>query len=125
MEAVTLWLNSVPVSNVEWIITICFICLDVLLGTVHAWLTNSISSSKARNGVMHKMGYLGAMLLCSLIDAAQSYLDLGFAAPTLAICTVMICLTEIFSICEHITEMNPDINLGFLEKSKKSEEDDE
>lgn len=122
MEAVTLWLNSVPASGVEWLLALAFIVLDVIIGTCHAWATNTISSTKARQGIMHKMGYLGAMLLCTLIDIAQGYLNLGFSAPTLAVCSIMICLTEIFSICEHIEAMNPDINLRFLEQNKDKEE---
>lgn len=121
MENILNFLNSMPMQGTEWIITTCFIVLDVLVGTCHAWATKTISSVKARQGVMHKMGFLGAMLLCTLIDVAQAFLDLGFVAPTLTLCCIMICLTEVFSICEHIQEMNPEINLHFLESNGKDE----
>lgn len=119
------WLNSIPMQGAEWIITLCFIALDVLVGTCRAWANKTISSTKARQGVMHKMGFLGALLLCTLIDTAQGFLDLGFVAPTLTICCIMICLTEIFSICEHIQKMNPEIDLHFLEINEKDGERDE
>lgn len=118
MEAVTQWLNSLPVSGTEWIFVILFVVLDVGLGTFKAWSTGTISSSIARQGVMHKMGYFGAMALCTLIDFAQEFLNLGFQTPTLTICAVMICLTEAFSVCEHIQEMNPDIDFSFLKRGE-------
>lgn len=105
-------------TGFQWGITLCFIGLDVALGTVKAFLTGTVSSQKARQGVMHKLGFVGAMTLCALIDVAQTQLDLGFRAPVFLTCCVMICLCEIFSICEHLNDMNPQINLNFLQDAK-------
>lgn len=100
--------------GIEWLIALCFIALDVLIGTCKAWAKGEISSKVARQGVMHKMGFIGALALCTLIDFSQRYLDLGFSVPTLAACVIMVSLCECYSIMEHIQDMNPDINLRFL-----------
>lgn len=114
IETISSWLQSVPVDSALWILVLVFIVLDVVAGTVKAIITKTVSSEKARKGVMHKMGYIFAMLMCTFIDIAQSIADLGYTVPLLEVCAVMICITEIFSLCEHIKELNPDIKLDFL-----------
>lgn len=108
------WLQSVPVDSALWILVLVFIVLDVIAGTVKAILTKTVSSEKARKGVMHKMGYILAMLMCTSIDIAQSIVDLGYTVPLLELCAAMICIAEVFSLCEHIKDLNPDIKLNFL-----------
>lgn len=115
------WITSIPTDEALWIVVLVFIGLDVLMGTVKAALNHEISSTKARQGVMHKIGFIGAMLLCNLIDIAQSVADFGYSVPVTAMCAVMIVLCEIMSICEHIQDMNPDINLSFLKDAQKGD----
>lgn len=112
------WLAGLPTDSALWLIVVVFIALDVLLGTVKAFITQSLSSAIARAGIMHKCGFLGAMLLCNLIDIAQAVADFGFSVPVTGLCAVMIVCCEVMSICEHIQELNPDIDLKFL-KSKE------
>ena len=112
------WLTTIPTDSALWLIVVVFILLDVLLGTVKAFLSCTLSSKIARAGIMHKMGFLGAMLLCNFIDIAQSVGDFGFQVPVTGLCAVMIVTCEVMSICEHIQELNPDLNLGFLENKE-------
>lgn len=120
IEIVSGWLENLPIDSALWVVVLVFIVLDVCAGTIKAFLTKSVSSEKARQGIMHKMGYILAMLMCSFIDIAQHIADFGFKLPVLEICAVMIVAAEIFSLCEHIKDLNPDISLDFLH-SEKSE----
>lgn len=112
------WLSGMPTDSALWLIVFVFVALDVLLGTIKAAITQTLSSKVARAGIMHKCGFLGAMLLCNLIDIAQAVADFGFSVPVTGLCAVMIVCCEVMSICEHIQELNPDIDLKFLEKKQ-------
>lgn len=114
IEIVAHWLQTIPTDTALWCVVLVFIALDVIVGTVKAWLTGTISSEKARKGVMHKTGFIVVMTLCTLIDIAQNVADIGFSVPVLGACSVMIICCEIFSLCEHIQQLNPDIDLKFL-----------
>lgn len=113
-------LTSLPIDSALWIIVVAFITLDVIFGFVNAWLTGTVSSSVMREGIMHKIGLVGAMLLCNVIDISQNVADFGFTIPVTMLCTTMIVLCEITSICEHIQRLNPDINLHFLDSAKNN-----
>lgn len=124
MDTIAIWLQTIPTDTALWVVVLVFIALDVIFGTVKAALNRELSSKIAREGVMHKMGFIGAMLLCNLIDIAQSVADFGYSVPVTAMCAVMIVICEIMSICEHVQELNPDINLSFLKSTKKDNNDD-
>lgn len=122
------WLTRVmeawPTDAVLWAVVLVFIALDVILGTFKAWITKTLSSTKARDGIMHKMGFAGAMVLSSLIDVVQGLsigADLGFTVPVSVLCAAMIVMCEVMSISEHIKELNPDIDISFLERFNKEE----
>lgn len=117
IDLVSMWLEQMPLDCACWIITLAAICLDVIAGTTKAIITKTVSSEKARAGVLHKSGFILAMLLCTYIDITQHIIDIGFSVPVLAGCTVMIVTCEIFSVCEHVKECVPEIKLSFLEKS--------
>lgn len=114
IELVAEWLKSIPWDLALWIVVMIFITLDVVVGTVQAILTKTVSSEKARKGVLHKMGFITAMLVCSFIDIAQQIVDIGYSLPVLGFCSLSIITCEIFSLCEHARRMNPDIKLDFL-----------
>lgn len=114
IDLIANWLQSIPWDSALWIVVIIFISLDVIVGTAKAFITKTVSSEKARKGVLHKMGFITAMVLCTAIDIAQKIIDIGYSLPVLGICATMIILCEIFSLCEHAREMNSDIKLDFL-----------
>lgn len=120
IEKMSEWVSALPLDTALWIVVLIFIAFDVILGTANAWSKKELSSSVARKGVMHKMGFIAAMLLCNIIDIAQSVADFGYSVPTTILCAVMIVACEVMSICEHIRDMNPDIKLDFLNKETKT-----
>ena len=114
IDLVAHWLQTIPHDMALWFVVLVFIALDVIVGTIKAWLSGTISSEKARKGVMHKTGFIVVMTLCTLIDIAQHVADIGFTVPVLGVCSIMIIGCEVFSLCEHVQELNPDIDLKFL-----------
>ena len=120
IDIIAQWLETIPTDTALWVVVTVFITLDVVLGTVKAALNKTLSSTKARQGVLHKSAFFATMLLCNFVDIAQTVGDFGFHVPVSALCAIMIVGCEVLSICEHIKDMNPDINLSFLESSKKA-----
>lgn len=116
VDSIASWLMSIPLDCALWVIVVAFIALDVIVGTVQAFLTKTVSSEIARKGIMHKLGYITAMLVCSFVDVAQQIADFGFTVPVLFLCSAMIVTAELYSLCEHAQEMNPDIDIDFLHK---------
>ena len=117
METIEQWLEIIPSDAALWLAVCAFVTLDVALGVIKAAVNGNLSSVKAREGILHKVSFFAALLLCNIIDIAQTVADFGFSVPVSGLCAVMIVGCEILSICEHIKNMNPDINLNFLEKS--------
>ena len=126
LDQITNWLTSIPTDEALWILTLMFITLDVMLGTTRAIINHELSSTIARQGIMRKMGFIGAMLLCNIIDIAQGIGHvnemLGYVVPVTVLCATMIISCESISIAESIQAMNPDIDLKFLDKSNKKKD---
>lgn len=98
------------------IITMIFIVLDIASGMAQAFANKNVSSEKLRQGLFHKMAFIFAIALGYLIEYAMGYMNLGFDAPIAIVVCVYVCLTEIISIVENITLLNPELrNTKFLE----------
>lgn len=120
LEQISAWMQTLPINTACWLLVTLFILLDVVLGTIKAYLNSSLSSTVAREGLMHKMGFVGSLLLCNLIDIAQSLTvlkdALGFTVPTSILCSIMIISCEVMSIYENVKAMNSKVDLEFIEK---------
>lgn len=118
LETISQWLQSIPINSACWLLITSFVLLDFITGTLKAFFNNELSSTKARQGIMHKVGFFGSMLLCNLIDIAQSITiikdTLGFTVPLSTICAVMIISCEIMSIYENVKAMNSQIDIDPL-----------
>lgn len=102
-----------------YIITVAFIALDLLTGLVKAFKEKNYSSSVMREGLFHKIGSVFCVAFASLVDFAQSYLDLGVSVPlTISVCAYIV-LMEIGSIIENVTAINPNILPGKLKSCFK------
>lgn len=116
---VTIWHYAIP---------LLFIALDIITGFIKAW--GNFSSVKMREGLKHKAGFILVLVLGSLIDFSQQFIDFGFEFPVmLVLAGVYVSLTEIVSIFENICDMNSDIRnskfakviLGIVDSADDSE----
>lgn len=97
-------------------ITVAFIVLDVLSGVAKGAKLGRLSSSKMREGIWRKAGYVLIITLAVLIEVGSKHIDLGFTVPLVVPACVCIILSEVMSIFENATVLNPEIGGSGLSK---------
>lgn len=92
------------------LIALVFNGLDLITGIVGAIRDGGqIKSSKLRDGLFKKVGFIFCYALGVVINYAENFLDLPYRVDlVLVICTYAI-VTEVVSIIENISKINPDI----------------
>lgn len=90
------------------IVTAGFLLCDVVSGTMAAWAHGEISSTKAREGIYHKVGMLMLMFFGVFLDSAQATIDIGLRLPTCSAICLLIMATETYSVVENFARMVPD-----------------
>lgn len=104
MEA---FLNGVDTDVL--IITLVMIVLDLISGFIGAIKEKNVQSEKLRQGLWHKAGFIGLIVLAYIVQYASIRLDLGFEVPTVLAVCIYIIITEAISIFENLCVLNPDI----------------
>lgn len=97
-------------------VTVAFIVLDVVSGIAKGAKQGQLSSSKMREGIWHKAGYVLIIALAVLIEVGSKHIDLGFTVPLVVPACVYIILSEVMSIFENATVLNPEIGGSGLSK---------
>lgn len=90
------------------IIALTFNALDLVSGIVAGVKNKDIQSSKLRDGLFKKVGFI----LCYFIGwVVETYgYVIGFNIPNiLHVIIVYVCTTELVSIIENICKINPDL----------------
>lgn len=92
------------------LVALVFNGLDLVTGIVGAIKDGEqIKSSKLRDGLFKKVGFIFCYTLGITINYAEIYLTLPFGVDLVpVICTYAI-ITEVVSIVENISKINPDI----------------
>lgn len=99
------------------IIALAFNGLDFLTGMVKGWKNDGgLSSTKLRDGLFKKVGFVLCYLLAYLINYAGHYIDLGIDIDLLPIICGYVILTEIVSIIENISQINGNLVPDVLKK---------
>lgn len=99
--------------TVDWhifVIVLAFILMDIITGIVQAAKNKALDSTKMRNGLFHKIGFMFAVVLACLCEYAMTWLDLGFDVPMVGGVCTFICLTEIVSILENVASLAPELS---------------
>ena len=91
-------------------ITCAFMLADIISGCLKAWQAHDVKSQVMRTGLYHKSAFLGVIGLAQLTElAADKIPEIELNLPiTGGICAYVI-LTEIVSVLENLTDINPDI----------------
>ena len=98
-------LNMVDIDVL--IIALVLIVLDLISGFVGAIKEKNIQSEKMRQGLWHKSGFIGLIVLAYIIEYASYRLDLGFEVPTVLAVCIYIIVTEMISVFENLCILNP------------------
>ncbi len=91
------------------IITAVMILLDVVVGFAGAVRRKDVQSSKLRDGLWHKAGFVGLIALAYVIQYAAQYAELGFEVPTVVAVCVYVTVTEAVSVFENLCVLNPNL----------------
>lgn len=90
-------------------IALVFNGLDLLSGVISAIKNKNIKSSKLRDGLFKKVGFLICYFLALLLDTEGNLIGFQIGTPILPIVILYACTTEVVSILENISKINPDL----------------
>lgn len=93
----------------EGLAVFLFILLDVVSGVVKSAMLGILSSSKMREGLMHKFSYIVVLVLSYMIELGQSYTGIRIDFPLITSVVAFIIISEVMSIFENCCEMNPEL----------------
>lgn len=96
--------------DVNWwlvLVPLCFCLLDCVTGFIGAAIRREISSTKLREGIMHKLAFALALVFGVVLQCSSQVVDLGVEVPSMLAICVYIVFTECISIVENICKMNP------------------
>ena len=85
-----------------------------------------INSTTLRKGLFHKLSEIVAVIGCGLLEYGIKYVDIGIDIPLLKTVCAYICIMELISIFENLSEVNPSLGKLFkpyLEKLKSKEDE--
>ena len=98
------------------IVALVFHVLDLITGLIGAYRNKDIQSAKMRDGLFKKVGYIFCYILAFLIDNYGSEIGLQIGVSILPIIVLYAVTTEIVSIIENISKINPDLVPDTLKK---------
>ena len=83
--------------------------LDVVTGLLKGWSTNSLSSRKMREGLVHKSTYALMITLFVGVEILQQHFVVWPDFPTASVICGYICVGEVISFFENIIVIYPDL----------------
>lgn len=90
-------------------IALVFNGLDLLSGIIAAIKKKDLQSSKLRDGLFKKVGFLFCYFLGWLVDNQGDKIGFQFGVPILPVIVLYVCTTELVSIIENICVINTDL----------------
>ena len=91
------------------IIALIFNAIDLLSGIIGAYRRKDIQSSKLRDGLFKKVGFIFCYFMAWSIDTEGYQAGFTVGARILPVVLGYACLTETVSIIENIHIINPDL----------------
>lgn len=96
----------------EWAVGIACVLLlmDIVTGGAQALMNHTFSSSKMREGLMHKAMELVIITLAFVLELAGTHIaGLPFSGVTVVAVCVYVIVMEVGSILENVAEVNPEL----------------
>lgn len=91
------------------IVALIFNALDLITGLVSAVKIKDIQSSKLRDGLFKKVGFIFCYFVAWLVDTQGHVIGFRLGVTILPIIILYVCTTELVSILENISKINSDI----------------
>ena len=108
-------------------VALIFNATDLVTGILSAIKEKNLQSSKLRDGIFKKGGFIICYFLALMIDMYGSEVGFNLTVELLPIVLGFVCLTEVISIIENISKMTdilPDKLLSLFHVTSKGENDD-
>ena len=97
-------------GNMEAIIVALSLNLfDLISGFIGAIKNKDIKSSKLRDGMFKKVGFIFCYILAYILDSEGSAIGFSVGVKLLPIIITYVCVTEVISILENISKINSDL----------------
>lgn len=97
-------------GNMEAIVVALSLNLfDLISGFVGAVKNKDIKSSKLRDGMFKKVGFIFCYVLAYLLDSEGNAIGFSVGVKLLPIIITYVCITEVVSILENISKINSDL----------------
>ena len=110
----------VPLSEAQtWSILLACVmmCADVVVGFIQAAINNRLSSTKMRQGLLHKVLILILIFVCLAIEIGISHtVKLPYDIPTCEVVCGYVIVMELVSILENIARGYPEFATSQLFK---------
>lgn len=91
------------------VIALVFNALDLITGIITAVKNKCIQSTKLRDGLFKKVGFILCYFTAWLVDTYGATIGFQIKILILPIVILYVCTTELVSILENICKINPDI----------------
>ena len=101
------------VPDIHWpiiVIACMFMIMDIISGFTQAVINQCVDSQKMKKGLIHKCGFMLAIMFGCLCEYAMLYVDLGFTMPIQDAVCIYIIATEIISILENLAAISPELS---------------
>lgn len=98
-----------PTHIYSIIIALIFNLIDVITGLIYALKSKTVCSSKLRNGLFKKVGFIGCYVLAFIVDNFGHFVGFELSFDVLPIIILYVVTTELVSIVENISLINPNI----------------
>lgn len=85
------------------------IIIDVITGVIFAILTKSLNSTKMRQGGMHKIAEVIAVIFSAYAEHAMDMLNINVGFSIFKIVCAYLIIMECISIIENLGKMNPNV----------------
>lgn len=97
-------------GNMEAIVVALTLNLfDLISGFVGAIKNKDIKSSKLRDGMFKKVGFIFCYMLAYILDTEGNAIGFSVGVKLLPIIITYVCVTEVVSILENISKINSDL----------------
>lgn len=90
-------------------VALVFNGLDLITGIISAVKNKDLKSSKLRDGLFKKVGFILCYFVAWLVDTQGARIGFHLGVPILPIIILYVCTTELVSILENICKINGDI----------------
>ena len=97
-------------GNMEAIVVALSLNLfDLVSGFIGAIKNKDIKSSKLRDGMFKKVGFIFCYVLAYILDSEGNAIGFSVGVKLLPIIITYVCITEVVSILENISKINSDL----------------